>query len=60
LSVHQNQEHPVDIKAAKAKLKKVFYILVLKIFPFTFVHIVVSVEQPEPDHINPITLPLQR
>ncbi len=35
LPVHQDQEHPVGTKAAKAKLEKIFYILVLKIFLLT-------------------------
>ena len=48
-SVHQDWEHSVGIKAAKAKLEKMFHILVMKIFLFIFVHIVLSVEQPEPD-----------
>jgi hypothetical protein len=33
-----------------------FYILVFKIFFFTFVHIFVSVEQPEPGPMNPSPL----
>jgi hypothetical protein len=48
-SVHQDWEHSVGIKAAKAKLEKMFHILVMKIFLFIFVHIVLSVEQPDPD-----------
>ncbi len=51
-SVCHNQEHPVGIKAVKAKLEKEFCILVLKIFLFTFVHIVVSVEQQKLDPMN--------
>ena len=45
-SVHQGWEHSVGIKAAKAKLEKMFHILVMKIFLFIFV---LSVDQPEPD-----------